>query len=193
VPVAVTTSGVLSGKILVQVAVGSGSACALDSTGAAYCWGSDASGQLGNNSTTQAAVPVAVTASGVLSGKTLTQITAGNGSACAIDSAGAAYCWGSDTTGQLGNNSTTQATVPVVVTASGVLSGKTLTQVAVGSAAACALDSTGAAYCWGSDSSGQPGNNSTTQATVPVAVTTSGCCPARPSPRSAPVPPTPAR
>jgi hypothetical protein len=51
----------------------------------------------------------------VLSGKTLTQISAGSSHACALDTAGAAYCWGADGSGQLGNNSTTQSNVPVSV------------------------------------------------------------------------------
>ena len=52
-------------------------ACALDSTGAAYCWGNNDNGQLGDGSTTDSSVPVAVDISGVLAGKTLTQITVG--------------------------------------------------------------------------------------------------------------------
>jgi len=174
VPVPVYTGGVLAGKTLTQIVAGFSHTCALDSSGAAYCWGLDSSGQLGNNSVTQSLVPVAVTTSGVLSGKTLTQITAGNSHTCALDSSGTAYCWGSNGNGQLGNNSTTKSLVPVAVTTSGVLSGKTLTQITGGYAHTCALDSTGAAYCWGANGNGQLGNSSTTQSLVPVAVTTSG-------------------
>jgi alpha-tubulin suppressor-like RCC1 family protein len=174
-PVAVTTSGVLSGKILTQVAAGNGFTCALDSTGTAYCWGHNANGELGNNSTVGSSpVPVAVSTSGVLSGKTLIGITAGNAYACAMDTAGTAYCWGRNADGELGNNSTAESSVPVAVTTSGVLSGVVLTQISAGSSSACGLGSTGAAYCWGGNGSGQLGNNSTTQSPVPVAVTTSG-------------------
>ena len=174
VPVIVTTSGALSGVTLTQISGGGTSLCALGSTGVAYCWGSNSNGQLGNNSTTSSSVPVTVTTSGVLSGKTLVQVTSGTTFACAMDSAGAGDCWGSNSNGQLGNNSTTQSTVPVAVTASGALSGVSLTQISGGSTSACALGSTGVAYCWGSNSNGQLGNNSTTQSTVPVAVYTAG-------------------
>ena len=54
--------------------------------------------------------------SGALAGKTLTQISAGDGfSACALDTAGATYCWGYNADGELGNNHTgTSRHVPVL-------------------------------------------------------------------------------
>ncbi len=173
-PVAVYTGGVLSGVTLTQISAGNGFSCALASTGTAYCWGSNANGQLGNNSTAQSNVPVAVSTSGALSGKTLTQVDAGQNAACALTSAGAAYCWGANGSGQLGDGNSFQSLVPVAVTTAGVLNGVTLTQITVGPVYACALGSTGTAYCWGGNGSGQLGNNSVTQSNVPVAVTTSG-------------------
>ena len=173
-PVPVYTGGVLAGRTLTQIVAGGSSTCALDSTGLAYCWGLNTSGQLGNNSTTQSPVPVAVSTSGVLAGKTLTQLAAGNAHVCALDSTGTAYCWGSNGNGQLGINSTTKSLVPVAVSTSGVLSGVTLTQITAGFGHTCAVSSAGAAYCWGANGNGQLGNSSTTQSLVPVAVSTSG-------------------
>lgn len=66
-------------------------------------------------------------------------------------------------------------------TTSGALSGKTLTQTGGGGIATCALDVTGAAYCWGGDSSGQLGNNSTAQSSVPVTVSGSATLPGAPT------------
>ena len=175
VPVAVSTSGVLSGVTLTQISVGGLFACALASTGAVYCWGNDTSGQLGNNSTTNSGVPLAVSTAGVLSGAVITQVAAGQFSTCGLAATGLSYCWGDDTSGQLGNNTdSTQSTVPVAVVSSGVLATTFLTEVAVGQYSACGMDITGLAYCWGSGSSGQLGNNSTAEKDVPVAVTTSG-------------------
>jgi alpha-tubulin suppressor-like RCC1 family protein len=174
VPVAVSTSGALNGKTLTQITVGSDHACALDSTGAAYCWGDNAEGGLGDGTMTSSSVPVAVSTSGVLVGKTLTQITAAFGDTCALASTGAAYCWGDNANGQLGNASTTSTDVPATVNTGGVLNSKTLTQISSSDNHTCALDSTGAAYCWGSDANGQLGNASTTSTDVPVTVNTSG-------------------
>ena len=175
VPVAVSTSGVLSGKTIKTIAGGNSSdTCAIASDNQAYCWGSGASGTLGNGSTTDSSVPVAVSTAGVLNGKTLTNVSVGSGHVCAIDTAGKAYCWGSNTTGQLGNGSTTNSSVPVAVSTAGVLNGKTLVSVSLNIDYSCALDTAGAAYCWGSGSYGALGNGSTTNSSVPVAVSTAG-------------------
>ncbi|MDB5186932.1 MAG: hypothetical protein JWM07_404, partial [Candidatus Saccharibacteria bacterium] len=170
-PVAVNTTGVLSGKTVTAISAGNNHTCVVAS-GAAYCWGANTNGRLGNNSTTASLVPVAVTATGVLSGKTVTAISAGNAHTCVVASA-IAYCWGLNANGQLGNNSTTQSLVPVAVTATGVLSGKTVTAISGGTAYTCTVASA-IAYCWGLNTNGQLGNNSTTQSLVPVAVTATG-------------------
>ncbi len=174
-PVAVYTGGVLSGVTLTQISAGTGFTCALASSGAAYCWGGNANGQLGNNSTAQSNVPIAVTTSGALSGKALTQVDAGQNAACALTKTGAAYCWGANGSGQLGTGNSTQSLVPVAVTTAGVLTGVTLTQITVGPVYACALGSTGAAYCWGANGDGQLGDGTSgvTYNPLPVAVTTS--------------------
>ena len=166
VPVAVDTSGALVGETLTQITADGGvSTCAEDSIGAVYCWGDNEDGALGNGSTVNSSVPVAVDTSGALAGKTLTQITAH----CALDSNGAAYCWGNNGAGQLGNGSTASSSVPVPVDASGVLAGKTLTQISGGAGQVCAQDSSRAVYCWGSNQFGQLGDNSTApQSDVPV-------------------------
>ena len=115
VPVAVDTAGVLSGKVLTSIKLGQSSTCALDGDGRAYCWGANSDGELGNNSVEPSNVPVAVDTSGVLSGKTLTSINIGSHHTCALDRDGQAYCWGANSDGQLGNNSTRPSLVPVEV------------------------------------------------------------------------------
>jgi alpha-tubulin suppressor-like RCC1 family protein len=174
VPVAVDTSGVLSGKTINTIITGNAYTCAIASDNLAYCWGYNNFGQLGNNSTTQSLVPVAVNTSGVLSGKTVMSITSTSASVCAIASDNLAYCWGNDNYGQLGNNSTTQSQVPVAVNTSGVLSGKTIVSITTGNLHTCAIASDYQAYCWGYNVHGALGNNSTTDSHVPVAVNTSG-------------------
>jgi prepilin-type N-terminal cleavage/methylation domain-containing protein len=174
VPVAVSTAGVLSGKSLKQLTMMSNSVCGLATDGAAYCWGVGTAGQLGNSVSSNSPVPVAVSTSGVLSGKAITKITSGNGSICVIASDSKGYCWGTGSFGRLGNNSTSDSSIPVAVSTAGVLSGKTLKQIVVGSGMACAIASDSKVYCWGYNASGQLGNNSTTDSSVPVAVSTSG-------------------
>jgi alpha-tubulin suppressor-like RCC1 family protein len=135
-------------------------------SGKAYCWGDNTYGELGNNSTASSSVPVAVYTGGVLSGLTLTQITAGNGFTCALASTGAAYCWGYNVDGELGNGAAlpgAQQNTPVAV--SGSLS---FTQMSAGEYSMCALTSGNVAYCWGQNTAGQLGNGSTTNTSTPV-------------------------
>ena len=114
-PTPVSTTGVLAGKTIKQITAGTEFTCAIASDDKAYCWGSNSSGQLGNNSTINSGVPVAVNTSGVLAGKTIKQISAGSSHTCAIASDDKAYCWGSNSSGELGNNSTINSGVPTHV------------------------------------------------------------------------------
>ena len=175
VPVPVDTSGVLAGQTLTEIAAGDSHTCALDSGGAAYCWGQNDNGQLGAGSTTAFSdVPVAVDAGGVLAGQRLTQITVGNEYTCALDSAGAAYCWGSNPAGNLGDGSMSSSSVPVAVYTGGALAGKRLTGITAAGFHTCALASAGLAYCWGDNIFGELGDGSTTGSAIPVAVDLTG-------------------
>ena len=176
-PSAVDTSGVLSGKTILDISAAGSHTCAIASDNLPYCWGSDSNGQLGNGATTgNQSSPVAVDTSGVLSGKTILSIETGSSHTCAIASDNLVYCWGIDTNGQLGNGATTGNQVsPVAVDTSGVLSGKTITKLALAISHTCAIASDNLAYCWGWDDNGQIGNGATTGDQVsPVAVDTSG-------------------
>jgi len=78
--------------------------------GAAYCWGDNDNGQLGDGTTTPRAGPVAV-----LGGLTFVAVGAGDAHTCGITTAGAAYCWGFNGNGQLGDGTTTDQLSPVRV------------------------------------------------------------------------------
>ena len=169
VPVAVTLTGVLAGKTITAISAGTNHTCAIAS-GAAYCWGYNYNGQLGNGSNTNSNVPAAVT--GLLSDKTVTAISAGSGHTCAIAS-GAAYCWGNNVLGQLGNGSSANSNLPIAIATTGILVGKTVTSISTGSQHTCAI-ATGAAYCWGYNYYGALGNGSEQTFATPVAVTTTG-------------------
>jgi uncharacterized protein (TIGR02145 family) len=169
----VSGSGFLSN--IVSISSGYYYSCAVDSTGGVYCWGYNTYGQLGNNSVTSSSTPVRVLGvggSGYLSG--ITQVTTSNiigtvGYTCAVDNSGSVYCWGYNTYGQLGNNSTTMSRVPVAVL-QGAMPNQIVKQVSVGNYHTCVVGSDSKTYCWGSNTYGQLGNAANTNQRIPTAV-----------------------
>jgi len=99
------------GVTWVSIAAGNDHTCGLTSGGAAYCWGLNGDGQLGDNTTTQRLTPVAVQQGGV----TFASITGGADHTCGLTSGGAAYCWGDNSNGRLGDNTMTQRLTPAAV------------------------------------------------------------------------------
>ena len=104
-PATATLSGVI------DVSVGGYFTCALTSGGAVECIGENNVGQLGNGTTSFASTTTWQTA--IASGAV--GVAAGDSHACALMANGHAYCWGSNSDGQLGDGTNTQRTSPVLV------------------------------------------------------------------------------
>ncbi|MBN8459840.1 MAG: cadherin-like beta sandwich domain-containing protein [Verrucomicrobia bacterium] len=172
VPALVKRVGALAGKTVTRFSAGTYHSLALCSDGSLAAWGHNNYGQLGNNSTTDSVpVPVAVVQTGVLAGKTVTAIFAGYECSFCLCSDGTLAAWGNNGNGQLGNGGTTGSSVPVLVTRTGALAGKTISSF-TGNPHCLALCTDGSVIGWGSNSSGQLGNNSTTSSTLPTVVAT---------------------
>lgn len=134
--------------------------CALTSSGAAWCWGSNARGQLGNGDTLTTAAPVIVAG-----GHSFSQLTGGFSHVCGLAAGGAAYCWGSNTQGELGNGNTTQRVLPTLVSG-----GHQFVALSARGAHSCGIDTAGETWCWGKNADGELGDASRTNRTVPVLV-----------------------
>jgi alpha-tubulin suppressor-like RCC1 family protein len=143
--------------------------CALTSDGTAYCWGQNAFGQLGDGSTTIRWVPTAV-----VGGVRFQSVTAGGfyspsfpyvEHTCGLTSAGVAYCWGSNASGQLGDGTTTNRSVPTAV-----IGGLRFQSLTAGAVHTCGVTTAGAAYCWGGNPGGELGDGTRTGRTAPTAV-----------------------
>lgn len=169
VPVPVTYSGVMNGKILTSISSGWLSTCASSIDGKAFCWGYGGHGQLGNNSTNSSNTPVAVLDSGALAGKTIKSVRSGTYHICANTNDNMAFCWGSNTYGALSQElNMINSSVPVKVYSSGVLSRLSIKQVSGGTNYSCLLASDDNVYCWGTNNSGQLGNGRTADRLIPT-------------------------
>jgi alpha-tubulin suppressor-like RCC1 family protein len=125
--------------------------CGLTSAGDAYCWGENSFGALGDGSTTDRTTPVPVSG-----GIEFSLVIAGGfiGHTCALASGGAAYCWGENSVGQVGDKSTDDRLEPAHVSGH-----HSFTTLDAGFRHTCGLASD-VLYCWGSGGAGQLGNGS---------------------------------
>ena len=89
-----------------------------------FAWGFNADGELGDGTEANRATPVPVDTTGVLAGKTVVALSAGNFHSLALCSDGSVVAWGFDASGELGDGTTSGGPAPLAVTTSGVLAGK---------------------------------------------------------------------
>ncbi len=141
--------------------------CALDHQGNAWCWGADNEGQLGNGQVpSSTSLPTAVI---MPPGVRFASLVVGKGMfSCALDITGNAWCWGDGGAGQLGDDNSADRVEPAAVS---MPTGKTFASLAAGYSHACAMDTTGNAWCWGFNGAGQLGRGNTTNSLRPAAVT----------------------
>ena len=158
-----TPSAVLVSGTWTHLSAAAFYSCGVRTSGAAFCWGADGFGQLGNGA------PKANTnqPSAVIGGLLFTQVAPGQVHTCGLATSGAAYCWGSNLNGRLGQDTvtTTESLTPLAVSG-----GLTFSSLESGTSFTCGLTSGGAVYCWGFNVSGQLGNGSTDNATTPTLV-----------------------
>src|SRR5436190_157576 len=152
---------------LYVVQPGTNHTCAVVGYGV-YCWRHNANGELGDGTLTSNALPVRVPFDPPHA--SFARLALGESHTCATTSVADLYCWGSDSSGQLGIKSQNDRRVsPTLVTG-----GIGFFWVAAGRAHTCAVgvpvsDST-YVYCWGANDHGQVGDSTNVQRTAPVAV-----------------------
>jgi alpha-tubulin suppressor-like RCC1 family protein len=149
---------------LVSVVAGNRYSCAIADGGLAYCWGRNSVGQLGDGTLDNRLMPDTVNG-----GHRFSSLSAGSGLSahtCGVTLAGAVYCWGSNSHGQLGDGSTTDRIEPVLVNTSSMQ----VMLVSAGMRHTCAVTVDGSAYCWGQNSDGRLGDGTSVDRSQPAQV-----------------------
>jgi RHS repeat-associated protein len=127
--------------------------------GAVWAWGANASGQLGDGTTTGRLVPTQLS-----NFQDVAAVSAGAVHSLAVKGDGTVWSWGSNGAGRLGRGGST--TVPGQVP--GLVG---MTAVSAGSAHSLAVrGSDGTVWAWGSNVSGQLGDGTTSDRSAPVQV-----------------------
>lgn len=123
--------------------------CGIQTGDTLWCWGHNFFGQLGTSTNVSTDTPNPTPVQ--VGGTGWTQVSAGFGHTCGIQTGGTLWCWGDDSAGELGDGGSTAQTSPQQVG-----SGTGWTRVSAGRYYTCGIQS-GALYCWGFDDHGELG------------------------------------
>lgn len=156
-----TPIAVATGLRFTQLATGDYTTCGVTAAREAWCWGRNETGQLGDGTLALRQAPVRVAG-----GHQFSQVSAGNGSSCGLTDMGEGWCWGNNVLGQLGTG-TAGGVTPTPVR---VAFDSALVQIAAGRLHACAVTAGGTGHCWGYNDSGQLGDSTRTDRSMPSPV-----------------------
>ena len=99
-------------------------------------------------------------------GPNLTSVSAGAFHSCGVTKKGDGYCWGVNTSSQLGDGTTTDRHAPVLVDGN-----HKFEVISAGNRHSCGVIADGSAYCWGPNDAGQLGDGSSSSTkSTPVLV-----------------------
>ena len=143
-----------------QVAGSPGSIAAIKTDGTLWTWGYNLYGQLGDNTTTNRSTPVTTFAGGT----NWKQVACGKYHTAAIKTDGTLWLWGTNLSGQLGDNTSTNRTTPVTTFAGGT----NWKQVAGGGYSTAAIKTDGTLWAWGYNVNGPLGDNTGANRCTPV-------------------------
>lgn len=140
---------------------------AIKTDGTLWIWGSNSEGQLGDNTITTRSSPVQT----ISAGTNWKQVSVGRYHTAAIKTDGSLWLWGNNFRGQLGDNTTTRKSSPVL-TVSGGFNWKQVN--ANGEDNTCAIKTDGTLWTWGRNDYGELGTNDRTARSSPVQTVAGG-------------------
>lgn len=149
------------------VSLGALHSCALSTAGGVFCWGANSYSQTGNGNTTALSFGTIVSVTGASS--SITQISMGRYTSCALDISGGLLCWGDNIYGGI-VQTPTRSTITAVTSPYSLSSG--IRAIALGEYSTCALFVSTDLRCWGANAFGQTGDGYQIRSISPVNVHT---------------------
>ena len=146
----------------VMASAGKNHSSAIKSDGTLWSWGLGTNGQLGDNTATTKSSPIQTSTYGT----NWKYVSCGLNYSAAVKFDGTIWCWGDNTYGQLGENSTTHRSSPIQTTAFGT----NWVLVSCGGNTTYGIKNNGTLWGWGRNSYGQLGDNTTTHRSSPVQI-----------------------
>ncbi|THF73413.1 RCC1 domain-containing protein [Cohnella fermenti] len=148
----------------------------LDADGTVWAWGVNRSGQLGDGTTTSSRLPIQVLQAADGEGRAapldgVISVSGGGNYSAVLRADGTVWTWGGNRSGQLGDGTTNDRSVPVqVVIGDGVGGLSAISSLSGGMEHIVALASDGTVWSWGANEYGQLGNATFSSSGVPVQV-----------------------
>jgi alpha-tubulin suppressor-like RCC1 family protein len=157
---------VVTGTVWKQVSSGHDHTGSVKTNNRLWLWGRNDYGQLGDNSRTHKSSPVQTSAGGT----DWKQVSTGYYHTAGIKTDGTLWCWGHNTYGQLGDNTSAHKSNP----AQTIANGEDWKQVSAGGYFTAAIKNDGTLWVWGDNTWGQLGDNTSTKKSSPVQTVAGG-------------------
>ena len=155
---------VAEGTTWLSVSARQNTTCGIQSDHSLWCWGANTYGQLGNNDMDFAKAPKLEPVK--IGADSWTAVQASFGHTCAIRSDQRMFCWGRNSSGELGDGTTTNRLVPTVVSPVQ----PEWKEVSLGSDTTCGLAPDGKLWCWGSNNDFEFGVGAPPAAVTPLLI-----------------------
>jgi len=136
---------------------GNSHTCAIKDDKTLWCWGGNDKGQLGQGTiSTLLSEPTEVATGGQW-----LSIAANGDHSCAIKNDNSLWCWGDNSAGQVGNDSSlSEITTPTAI-------GSTWNKISLGTNHSCGIKTGGTLWCWGDNTHSKLGDNTTAASLAP--------------------------
>lgn len=156
---------------VIHIELGEGHTCAVDDLKNLLCWGANGSGQLGDGTMEDKSNPTTISLGDDTHPK---KIELGHFHSCAIDNHNVLKCWGSNSSGQLGDGTNDYKTEPTAVSLSGNDDTIFAIDIALGDRHTCIVDNYNVLKCWGQNLYGQIGDGTKLDKKEPTTISFGG-------------------